>query len=231
MVIGDASPEGVAVREFGVAPLDSPGTDLEDELPTPEDSVMIGGCPERVAIPELGVAPPTAECVAVADYRASLLEPMEALPMSPSLYPEPPVLDQPDPVPSAELRDVPLREADDRLTIDLFPSFLISPAQSYYEPVTSPITVDLYDDSGSLPPDSQAIMDQYIAADADLLLGDPSDLLSLPFLPVPVGDVLDHSGLPLLGSQGWCPWWYRRTYLRRAPLRWIGLLRGTLHGC
>ena len=45
-------------------------------------------------------------------------------------------------------------------------------------------------------------MDQYIAADADLLLGDPSDLLSLPFLPVPVGDVLDHSGLPLLGSQG-----------------------------
>ena len=59
MVIGGASPKGVAVQQFGVTLPDSPGTDLEDELPTPEDSVMIGGAsPERVAIPELGVAPP-----------------------------------------------------------------------------------------------------------------------------------------------------------------------------
>ena len=42
MVIGGASPEGVVVREFGVAPTDSPGTYLEDELPIPEDSVMPG---------------------------------------------------------------------------------------------------------------------------------------------------------------------------------------------
>ena len=36
-------------------------------------------------------------------------------------------------------------------------------------------------------------MDQYIAADADLLLGGPSDLqlLSLPLLPVPVADGSD----------------------------------------
>ena len=63
-----------------------------------------------------------------------------------------------------------------------FLSFLISPAQSYYDPATSPITSDFQDDSGLLPPDSPATMDQYIAADGDQLLGDPSDLplLSLP---------------------------------------------------
>ena len=59
--------------------------------------------------------------------------------------------------------------------IDLFASFLISPAQSYYDPATSPITSDLQDDSGFLPPDSPATMDQYIAADGDLFLGDSSD--------------------------------------------------------
>ena len=79
-------------------------------------------------------------------------------------------------LPSVELRDVPLREADERPTIDLFPSFLISPAQSYYDSTISSITSELQDDSGFLPPDSPATMDQYIAADANLSLGDPSDL-------------------------------------------------------
>ena len=52
-------PGGVAVRELVVTPPDDSGTDLEDELPTPEDSMVIGGAsPERVASPELGVAPP-----------------------------------------------------------------------------------------------------------------------------------------------------------------------------
>ena len=97
-----------------------------------------------------------------------LTEPVEALPVSPSLYPEPPV-----PAPSVKSRDVPLWEADKRPTLHLFPSFLISPAQSYYDPATSPIMSDLQDDSGFLRPDSPATMDQYIAADGDLLLGDP----------------------------------------------------------
>ena len=43
MLIGDASPEVVAVRASGVDPLDDPGTDLEDELPTPDDSMVTGG--------------------------------------------------------------------------------------------------------------------------------------------------------------------------------------------
>ena len=37
MVIGGASPEGVAIPELGVAPPDDSGMDLLDELLTPED--------------------------------------------------------------------------------------------------------------------------------------------------------------------------------------------------
>ena len=119
-----------------------------------------------------------------------LTEPVETLPVSPSLYPEPSVPAQPDPAPRVESRFIPLREADERPTIDLFPSYLISPAQSFYDPATSPVTLDLQDDSEFLPPDSPATMDQYIAADGDLLLGDSSKLplLSLPLLPIPVAD-------------------------------------------
>ena len=48
-----------------------------------------------------------------------LTEPVEALPVSPSLYPEPPVPAQLDPVPSVRSRDVPLRKVEERPTIDL----------------------------------------------------------------------------------------------------------------
>ena len=102
MVIGDASLEGVAVRALGVNPPGDSGMDLEDELPTPEDSMVIGGASlERVAVPELGVAPPDDSD---SDLKDELLhmsplptivspftEPVEALQVSPSLYPEPPV--------------------------------------------------------------------------------------------------------------------------------------------
>ena len=92
MVIGSASPAGVAVWELGVAPPDDYGTDLEDELPTPEDSMVIGGAsPERVAIPELGVAPPDDSETDLEDELLNisplptvvwpLTEPVEALPM------------------------------------------------------------------------------------------------------------------------------------------------------
>ena len=64
MVIGGASPERVAIPELGVAPLDNSETDLEDEL--------------------LNMSPlPTVV--------SPLTEHVEALPVSLSLYPEPPV--------------------------------------------------------------------------------------------------------------------------------------------
>ena len=120
-----------------------------------------------------------------------LTEHVEALVVSPSVYSEPPVPALPDHAPSVESRSIPLREVDECPTIDLFPSFLIYPAQSYYNPVTSPITSDLQDDCGFLPPDSLATMHQYLESDGDLLLEDSSDLplLSLPLLPIPIADV------------------------------------------
>ena len=143
MVIGGASPEGIAIPELGVTPPDDSGTDLEDEL--------------------LNISPlPT--------IVSPLTKPVEALPVSPSLYQEPPVPAQPDPVSSVESQVIPLRGAVERPTLDFpsFPSFLISPAQSYYDRVTSPITPD-----------------------GDLLLKNSSDLplLSLLLLPIPVADV------------------------------------------
>ena len=75
MVIGGASPERVAIPELGVAPPDDSETDLEDEL--------------------LNMSPlPT--------IVLPLTDPVEALPVSPSLYRAPPVPAQPDPVPSVE---------------------------------------------------------------------------------------------------------------------------------
>ena len=80
--------------------------------------MVIGGAsPERVAIPELGVAPPDDSGTDLEDELlhisplptivSPLPEPDEALPASPSSYPEPP-----DPAPSVESRFIPLREVD-----------------------------------------------------------------------------------------------------------------------
>ena len=41
MAIGGVSPERVAIPELGVAPLVDPDTDLEDEMSTPEDSMLL----------------------------------------------------------------------------------------------------------------------------------------------------------------------------------------------
>ena len=169
MVISGVSPERVAIPELGVAPPDDSEMELEDEL-----------CDELLNISPLStIVSPLTEpvlrhfrclhhCI-----RSHLFLLNWTLP----------------PVSSRGMFHSGKR--NEHPTIDLFPSFLIYPAQSYYDPATSLIMSDLQDDSGYLPPDSPATMDQYIAADGDQLLGDPSDLplLSVPLLPVPVADV------------------------------------------
>ena len=93
--------------------------------------------------------------------------------------------------------------------VDLFPSYLISPAKSDYDPVTSLITPALQEDADFLPPDSKATMDQCLSLDKDLLLGDTADLplLSLPLQPRPVTDdsvpgssVVSRAGEPVVPS-------------------------------
>ena len=58
MEIGGVSPEGVAVPELGVAPLFDTDTELEDELPTPEVSLLFhDSSPQGVHLPEVCPAP------------------------------------------------------------------------------------------------------------------------------------------------------------------------------
>ena len=58
MEIGGVSPEGVAVPELGVAPPRFPDTELEDELPTPDDSPLLqDSSPEGVRHSESRPAP------------------------------------------------------------------------------------------------------------------------------------------------------------------------------
>ena len=114
---------------------------------------------------------------------------------------------------------------------------LISPAQSYYDLATSPITSDLQDDSGYLPPDSPATMDKYIAVNEDLLLGDPSDLhlLLLPLLPLPVADVSDpvSVGAPSVGEPVLVPLVVPPDLSQEGPfdVDWTPSGSGSLHGC
>ena len=172
VVIGGASPEGVAIPELGVAPSDDRGTDLEDEFPTPVVPMLASdSSPEGVRLSGVSVTPPEDSDSELEDELlhvsalpaivSPLVEPVEFLPVAPSTYPEPPVPDQPDTSPDVRSRVSPLRVAVDDPILDLFPSYLISPAHSDYDPVTSPITPSLQEDADFLPPNSPATMDQY----------------------------------------------------------------------
>ena len=56
MAVSGVGPEGVAIPELGVTLLTDPGSELEDELPTPEDSpsVSVSG-PEGVCLLEFAL--------------------------------------------------------------------------------------------------------------------------------------------------------------------------------
>ena len=59
MAISGVNPEGVAIPELAVAPMVDSDTDLEDELPTPDDSPFVSdSSPERVRLLRVRPAPP-----------------------------------------------------------------------------------------------------------------------------------------------------------------------------
>ena len=171
MVISGASPEGVAIPELGVAPLFDHDTDLEDELPTPKGSMLIGDSSlEGVCSPGISLAPLNLADLELEEELLSvsvlpaivtpLVEPVEAFPVALSAYPEPPIPVQSDVAPCATSRVSPLRVAADSPILDVFPSYLISPARSIYDPVTSPLTPSLQEDADCRPLTSPATMDQ-----------------------------------------------------------------------
>ena len=161
MLLSDSSPDGV--RLPGVPPTPPDLADLELEKALLSVSVL-----------PVMVTP--------------LVDPVEVFPVGPSMYPEPPVPDQPDADPGATSRVSPLRVAADGPILDVFPSYLILPVCSVYEPVTSPLTPSLQEDTDYRPSPSPATMDQYHSGEGDLLLGDTADLplLSRPLTPLPV---------------------------------------------
>ena len=117
-----------------------------------------------------------------------IVDPVVGLPGAPLLYPEPPLPVLPNDDHDPISRISPLREVADSPILDVFPSYLVSPACSIYEPVTSPISPSLQEDDAYRPSSSPATMDQYLSRDGDLLLGDSTDLplLAVPLTPRPI---------------------------------------------
>ena len=118
--------------------------------------------------------------------------------VAPSSYPEPPLPVLLDDDPGATSRVSPLRVAADSPILDVFPSYLISPAGSIYEPVSSAIRPSLQEDADYRPPTSPATMEQYLSGEGDLLLGDTAGLplLAMTLTPRPiVADVVPESSV------------------------------------
>ena len=116
-----------------------------------------------------------------------IVDPVVDLPGTPSLYPGPPlpVLTIDEQVPVSGIS--PLQEVAGSPVLDVFPSYIVSPA-CVYGPVTTPILLSLREDDVSRPPSSPATMDQCLSRDGELLLGQSMDLplLAMPLTPRPI---------------------------------------------
>ena len=85
-------------------------------------------------------------------------------------------------------RLLPLREGTGRPILDVFPSYMSSPAGSKYGPASSPVSPSFREDDVSVPPSRPVTMDQYLPRDSALLLGESTDLplLATPLTPHPI---------------------------------------------
>ena len=166
------------------------------QLSTPDDFPSTGALrPEEVGLPGARPAPPDfidfelekalLQVSILPMMVTPIVDPVVESPGTPSLYPEPPLpvllMDEQVPV----LETSPCREVAGSLVLDVFPSYMASPACSVYEPVTSPISLSLREDDVSRPPSSPATMDQYLPQYCELLLGESMDLplLAMPLTP------------------------------------------------
>ena len=186
LTISGGDSDGLVILELGVAPLEDSGTDLEDELPTPDGSPstdatkpVVGPAPRGAnlelarALLEVGVLPSKV---------TPIIDPVVEPSVSPVLYPVPPipVLSVADPVPV--LVASPLQQVGESPVRDQSLSCLVSPPGSVSEPIPSQISLSLRTDDVFGPPSGMAPMDQYLPWDASLLSGESTDF---PFLPAP----------------------------------------------
>ena len=179
---GGGDSDGLVIPELGVALLEDSGTDLEDELPTPDGSPsndaakpVVGPTPRGIdlelarALLEVGVLPS--------------IDPVVESSVTPALYPVPPipVLSVADPVPVVVAS--PLGQVGGSPVRDQSLSYLVSPPGSVSEPILSQISPSLRTDDVSGPPSGMAPMDQHLLRDASLQSGESTDF---PFLPAPL---------------------------------------------
>ena len=122
MLLSDSSPEGVRLPGVCPAPPDIADLELEKAL------LSVSVLPVMVT--------PIVDHVVVFPVAS---------------YAEPPLPVLPDDDPGATLRVSPLRLAADSPILDVFPSYLIPPARSVYEPVTSLIMPSLQEDADYRP--------------------------------------------------------------------------------
>ena len=104
LTISGVGSDGLVVPELGVAPLGDSGTDLEDELPTPDGSPSTDAAkPGEVVIPEVGPAPRDVDLelaralleVAVLPLMVTpIIDPVVEPSVMPALYPVPPIVEK-----------------------------------------------------------------------------------------------------------------------------------------
>ena len=154
----------MVIPELGVAPLEDSGTDLEDELPTPDGSSstdaskpVLGPTPQGVdlerALLELGVLPAMV---------TPIVDPVVETSATPALYPVPPIpmLSVVDSAPILvaslfrQVRGSPVR--------DQSLSCQVSPPDSVSEPIPSQISPLLRSEDVARPPSGLAPIYQYL---------------------------------------------------------------------
>ena len=171
--IGDVDSDMVVFPELGIAPLIDSGTDLEDELPTPDDSPgSVTVCSAVAAVPEVCPAPrggfdlelakALLDVLVVPMMITPIVDSVVDLMVSPAAYPKLPLpvvlVDEPVPV----LESSPLQEVADSPVQECCLSFHASPVGSGYGPLPSPISLSLRIADGHGPPPRMATMDQYL---------------------------------------------------------------------
>ena len=196
LTISGVGSGGLVVPELGVAPLEDSGTDLEDELPTPDGSPSTDAVkPGEVVIPEVGPAPRDVDLevarslleVAVLPLMVTpIIDPVVEPSVTSALYPVPPipVMSVSDQVPVLVASH--LREVGGSPVRDQSPSCLVSPPGSVSEPIPSRISPSLRTDDVSGPPSGMAPMDQYLLRECFTVVGGVKGSPEFPFLAAPL---------------------------------------------
>ena len=178
--------DGLIIPELGVAPLEDSGTDLEEELPTPDGSPstdasepVLGSTSPGVdlelerALLELGV---------LLAMVTPIVDPEVGTTVTPAWYPVPPipVLSGVDSAPVVVAS--PARPVGGGAVRDESLLCQVSPPGSVSEPIPSQISPLLRSADVARPPSGLAPMDQYLLRSALLPVGESTDS---PLLPAP----------------------------------------------